>query len=201
MMNNMMNSMIRSMSVEDREEIMMKMMPEMMKTVDVKILTLNMLKQWGGMITLYNVYDFVFKIVKDEELKNNLAEKFKNMKDKMPAMMSMMMPMKKNFMPKMMSFMMPMMSEMMSLCKPDGGDMMKGHPEIKEKMAECMQDMCPNCVEYMYPSIPGEKRAPFALNMIQSISKQGSLDMAESEKEEFKKQALDKVYDGVLINN
>jgi hypothetical protein len=196
-----MNSMIRSMPIEDREEMMMKMMPEMMKKADLKIMTPNMLKRLGEMVTLVNVYDFVYKIVKDEELKNNLAEIFKNLKDKMPAMMSMMMPMMKNFMPKMMSFMMPMMSEMMSLCKPDGGDMMKGHPEIKEKMAECMQDMCPNCVEYMYPSIPGEKRAPFALNMIHSISKQGSLDMAESEKEEFKKQALDKVCDGVLINN
>ncbi len=201
-MNSMMNSMINSMTKEAREKMMMEMMPEMMKKADLKILTPNMLKQVGGMVTLTNVYDLVYKIVKDEELKNSLAGKLKNLKDKMPAMMSMMMPMMMpmmiNFMPKMMSFMMPMMSEMMSLCKSDGGSMMKKSPEMKETMAECMQNMCPNCVEVVYPSISREERTPFALNMIQSISKQGSLDMVESEKEEFKKQALEKVNDGVL---
>ena len=195
-----MNSMIRSMPIEDREEMMMKMMPEMMKRADLKIMTPNMLKRLGEMVTLVNVYDLVRKIVKDEELKNSLAVKLKNMKDKMPVMMSMMMPTMINFMPKMMSFMMPMMSEMMSLCKSDGGSMMKKSPEMKETMAECMQNMCPNCVEVVYPSISREERAPFALNMIQSISNQGSLDMVESEKEEFIKQALEKVNDGVLIN-
>jgi hypothetical protein len=200
MMNNMMDSMIRSMSIEEREEMMMEMMPEMMKRADLKILTPNMLKQLGGMVTLTNVYDLVYKIVKDEELKNSLAGKLKNMKDKMPAMMSMMMPMMINFMPKMMSFMMPMMSEMISLCKSDGGSMMKSSPEMKKTMAVCMQNMCPNCVEVVYPSISREERTPFALNMIQSISRQGSLDMVDSEKEEFKKQALEKVNDGVLIN-
>lgn len=194
-----MNSMIRSMPIEDREEMMMKMMPEMMKKADLKIMTPNMLKRLGEMVTLVNVYDLVRKIVEDEELKNSLAVKLKNMKDKMPAMMSMMMPMMINFMPKMMSFMMPMMSEMMSLCKSDGGSMMKKSPEMKETMAECMQNMCPNCVEVVYPSISREERAPFALNMIHSISKQGSLDMVESEKEEFKKRALEKVTNGISI--
>jgi hypothetical protein len=186
------------MSIEDREEMMMEMMPEMMKRADLEILTPNMLKQLGGMVSLTNVYDLVYKIVKDEELKNSLAGVLKKMKDKMPAMMSMMMPVMINFMPKMMSFMMPMMSEMMSLCKSDS--MMKKSPEMAETMAEGMQNMCPNCVEVVYPSISREERAPFALNMIQSISNQGSLDMVDSEKEEFIKQALEKVNNGVLIN-
>ena len=204
-MNKMMNSMIKGMSIEEREKMMLTMMPEMMKKVDLKIMIPKMLKKVGGMISLYNVYDLIYKIVKDEELTKGLAEKFKNLKEKMPAMMSrmmpMMMPMMKNFMPKMMSFMMPMMSEMMTSFKSEGGGMMKSNPELKEKMAECMQDMCPNCVDSMYPSIPKEKRTPFALNMIQSIAKQGSLDMVENEKEEFKKEALEKVNIGVTINN
>ncbi len=97
--------------------------------------------------------------------------------------------------------MMPMMSEMMTSFKSEGGGMMKSNPEMKDKRAECRQDMCPNCVDSMYPSILKEKRTPFALNMIQSIAKQGSLDMVENEKEEFKKQALEKVNDGVIISN
>ncbi len=200
-MNNMMNSMIRSLSIEDRQEMMLEMMPKMMKRADLKILTPNMLRQLGGMVTLTNVYDLVYQIVTDEELKNSIVVKLKSMKDKMPALMSMMMPMMINFMPKMMSFMMPMMSEMMSFCKSDGGSMMNKSPKMKETMAECMQNMCPNCVEVVYPSISREERAPFALNMIQSISRQGCLDMVESEKEEFKKQAQEKVNDGVLIDN
>lgn len=204
-MNKMMNSMIKGMSVEEREKMMLTMMPEMMKKVDPKIMMPIMLKKVGEMITLYSVYDLINKILKDEALKKGLGEKLKTMKDKMPAMMSkmgpMMMPMIKNFMPKMMSFMMPMMSGMMSSCKPGEGGMMKNNPEMKEKMAECMQNMCPNCVESMYPSIPEEKRAPFALSMIQTISKQGSLDLEKNKKEDFKKQALKQVKDGVLINN
>ena len=78
---------------------------------------------------------------------------------------------------------------------------MESNPEMKEKMSECMQNMCPNCVESLYPSIPKEKRIPFALNMIRSISRQGSLGMIENEKEEFKKQAFDKVNEGILVTN
>jgi hypothetical protein len=193
--------MIRSLSIEDRQEMMMEMMPEMMNRADLKILTPNMLKRVGGMITLTDAYDFVYQIVTDDELKNSIVEKLKRIKEKMPAMMSMMMPIMINFMPKMMSFMMPMMSEMMAFCKSDGGSMMKHNTEMKETMAECMQHMCPNCVEVVYPSISKEERAPFALSMIQSITKQGSLDMIKSEKEEYKKQALEKVNNGILIDN
>ncbi len=197
-MTDMMNSMIRRLTIEQREEMMMEMMPEMLKRADLKILTPNMLKQLGGMVSLTSVYDLAYKIVKDEELKNSLAGVLKKMKNKMPAMMSMMMPVMINFMPKMMSFMMPMMSEMMALCKSDG--LMKKSPEMEETMAECMQNMCPNCVEVVYPSISREDRAPFALNMIQSISMQGSLEMGESEKEEFKKQAREKINEGALMS-
>jgi hypothetical protein len=193
------------MSVEQREEMMLQMMPEMMKKVNPKIMMPNMLETFGKMITLYNVYILISKGIKDEELKEGLSDKLKGMKDKMPDMMPMMMPlmmsMMKNFMSKMMPMMMTMMPEMMKSRMGKDGEMMCSSPEMKEKMSECMQNMCPHCVENIYPAIPKEKRYDFALKMIQTISKQGTSDLPENEKEDFQKRAFDEVVEGIYQTN
>jgi hypothetical protein len=189
--------MIKGMTVEEREQIMLKMMPEMMKKVDPKVMMPNMLKTLGKMITLYSVYLLISKGANDDKLKEGLSEKLKGMKEKipemMPMMMSFMMPMMKNMMPMMMN----MMPEMMKSCMDGKDGMMCSSPEMKEKMSECMQNMCPHCVENMYPAIPKEKRTDFALKMIQRISKHGTTDYHENEKEDFQKRAFDEVIEGI----
>jgi hypothetical protein len=185
--------------------MMLKMMPEMMKKVDPKIMMPNMMETLGKMITLYNVYLLISKGAKDEELKEALSEKLKGMKDKMPDMMPMMMPLMMSMMQKVMGNMMPMMMsmmpEMMKSCMSEDGGMMCNNPEMKEKMSECMQNMMPHCVENMYPAIPKEKRKDFALRMIQTISKHGTLEMPENEKESFQKKAFDEVVEGIYKTN
>lgn len=161
----MMNAMIRNMSVEEREEMMLQMMPEMMKRVDVKIMLPNTLKTLGKMISLYGVYELISKLLNEKELIRKLSDKLKELKEKMPDMMQKMMPMMKpfmkKFMPKMMGNMMPMMSGMMKEMNKDGDcmmiDMIDEKPEMKERMSEMMFENCPRMAGKVIPEEKGEE--------------------------------------------
>lgn len=169
MMNSMMNAMIRDMTKEEREKMMLQMMPGMMKKADINILIANMLEEMGKIITLYGVYSLMGTIIKDPLLKEKFGDMLKNMKNKMPEMMSMMMPLMKELMPKMMSFMMPMMSgmvkEMTEMCDCVMADL-DDNPEMKKTMGEMMFAMCP---EMAGKVIPSEKGAEFVKRMEKSV--------------------------------
>ena len=47
----MMNAMIRGMTKEEREKMILQMMPEMMKKADINILMANMMGEMGKTIT------------------------------------------------------------------------------------------------------------------------------------------------------
>ncbi|MFC2137441.1 hypothetical protein ACFLTE_04635 [Bacteroidota bacterium] len=206
MMKKMMNSMIEGMPVKEREEMMLKMMPMMMKKINPKICAKNMAETLGSEISLYALINFIIKAINEDEIKEGVKNKFSGMKDKMPDMMSIMMPFMKKFMsgmmPKMMSFMMPMMSEMMGGKGMDGcsmKDKMLEDPEMKEKMSKCMRNMCPSCTETMYPAIPDEERKEFALQMIYNISKAGSSSLNSDELLEFRSNATSKINEAINI--
>ncbi len=169
MINSMMNAMIRDMTIEEREKMMLQMMPEMMKKADINILTLNMLEEMGKIITLYGVYSLIATIVKDPLLKEKFGDLLKSMKNKMPEMMPMMMPMMKELMSKIMSRMMPMMSgmvkEMTEMCECVLADM-EDNPEMKKTMGEMMFAMCP---EMAGKAIPEEKGTEFIKKMEKSV--------------------------------
>lgn len=173
MMTSMMNAMIRDMTKEEREKMMLQMMPGMMKKADINILTANMLEEMGKIITLYGVYSLIVTIVKDPLLKGKFGDMLKSMKNKMPEMMSMMMPimmpMMKELMPKIMSGMMPMMSgmvkEMTEMCECVMIDM-EDNPEVKKTMGEMMFAMCP---EMAGKVIPEEKGLEFVKKMEKSV--------------------------------
>ncbi len=169
MMNSMMNAMIRNMTNQEREKMMLQMMPEMMKKTDINILTANMLEGMGKIITLYGVYSLIATIVKDPLLKEKFSDMLKSMKNKMPEMMPMMMPIMKELMPKIMSGMMPMMSgmvkEMTKMCDCVMADM-EDNPEMKKTMGEMMFAMCP---EMAGKVIPEEKGTEFVKKMEKSV--------------------------------
>jgi hypothetical protein len=147
MMNSMMNAMIRVMTKEERERMMLQMMPEMMKKTDLNILIANMLEDMGKIITLYGIYSLIATIVKDPLLQEKFGDILKSMKAKMPEIMTMMMPMMKELMPKIMSGMMPMMSgmvkEMTEICECVMTDI-EDNPEMKKTMGEMMFAVCPD---------------------------------------------------------
>lgn len=169
LMGNMMDSMINNMSPEEKEKMMLQMMPEMMKKADINILTANMLEEMGKIITLYGVYSLIATIVKDPLLKEKFGDMLKSMKNKMPEMMPMMMPMMKELMPKIMSGMMPMMSgmvkEMTEMCECVMADI-EDNFEMKKTMGEMMFAMCP---EMAGKVISEEKGTEFVKKMEKSV--------------------------------
>ncbi len=165
----MMNAMIRDMTVEEREEMMLQLMPGMMKKADINILLANMLEEIGKIITLYSVYSLLATVLKDPLLKEKFGNMLKSMRDKMPKMMPMMMPMMKELMPKIMSGMMPMMSgrakEMGEICECVIADI-GGNSEMKKTMGDMMYAMCPDMAGKV---IAEEKAIEFVKKMEKSV--------------------------------
>jgi len=197
LMQQMMNNMIKSMPKPEKEEMMLKIMPVMMKEMNVGKMMPNMMTEMGKIITAYGVYAFLALVLKDEELKHLFGDMMKKMIGKMPEMMAMMAPMMVDMMPKMMNVMMPMMSEMMPVMAEKMPEampkMLENNPEMKKKMPQMVTKMCPHCAENMYPIIPKEERIDFVLNMISTISRQGSVDMSPEERKNFQIKAVEKV--------
>ena len=170
MINAKMNAMISNMSKEDREQMMLRMMPEMMTQADVNILMANMMETMGKMINFYGVYSLIDKILQDPSLKEEFGDMMKGIMEKMPEMMPMMMPVMKELMPKMMSVMMPMMSGMMKEMTAKNecimADMVDENPEMKKMMGEMMFAMCPTMAGKV---IPEEKGKDFLRKLEQSV--------------------------------
>lgn len=174
MINKMMNTMIRSMSVEEREEMMLQMMPEMMKRVDAKILVPDIIATLGKMITQHGIYKTIDKLQKDQEAFNLLKDRLSKLKigamSKMSYMMGIMMPFMQNIMPKIMGFMMPMMSGMCMDLKRTGScdmfDILDHSQEMKTNMGDMMFEMCPQMAGKV---IPKEKSAEFIEKMTEAV--------------------------------
>ena len=131
LMDRMMGRMINNMSVEEKEEMMLQMMPTMMEGIDINKMMPDMMSKMGRLITITGIVVFISKALKDAELKEELGELLNDlskkmpelaemMHDMMPIMMSLMsetgiMDGMMNTMGKMMPVMMPMMREMMPI--------------------------------------------------------------------------------------
>jgi len=74
MMNMMMNTMVKNMTIEEKEEMMLKMMPVMMKQADLKIIMKNMLVEVSKIITLYGTVLLIKKAIEEFDLKNKLKD-------------------------------------------------------------------------------------------------------------------------------
>jgi hypothetical protein len=194
MMDAMMNGMIRALPPDDREELMLKMMPEMMKGIDTTRIMPDMLREVGQLPTLFSVYVFFVKALKDEELKGILKEALKKMKEKMPEMMKMMQPlmqplMEEKMMPAMMEFMspmMPMMKDMMpSMLEKSMIPKLKEKPDMKENMLGMMQAMFSHCSLNMVPLIEKEDRMDFVKEFFGSLAHSAGSEMSDSEKNRF----------------
>jgi hypothetical protein len=196
MMDAMMNGMIKASPPDEREELMLKMMPEMMKGIDITRLMPDMLKEVGQLITLFSVYTFLSKALKDEELKGILKEGLDKMKNKMPEMMEMMQPMiqplmekKMESMPAIMEFMspmMPMMNDMMpAMFEKSMIPKLKEKLDMKENVLGMMQTMFPLCSVSMVPLIEKEDRIDFIKKFFGSLAHSAGSGMSVTEKNRF----------------
>lgn len=184
LMDKMMERMIKNMTIEEKENIMLKMMPMMMEDMDIKTMAPGMLAATGRLVTVTSVFDFIIKAKHDDELKDQLVE----IKDSLPAlaekikpMMSMMMSAMPNMMSGMMSFMgnkimpsiMPMMHKMMPVMMKEMPEIMGKNEIMKELMPSMMMAVMPDCVETMVPLVEQDKQTEFSSRLNVAMDKAG----------------------------
>jgi hypothetical protein len=207
MMDAMMNGMIKALPPDEREELMLKMMPEMMKGIEVTRIMPDMLKEVGQLTTLFSVYIFLSKALKDEELKGILREALKKMKDKMPEMMKMMQPlmqplMEEKMMPAMMDFMSPMaplMKEMMpAMLEKSMIPKLKEKPDMKENMLGMMQIMFSHCSINMVPLMNKEDRIDFVKKFFGTLAHSAGSEMSDTEKNRFIEENIQIMKESIL---
>lgn len=191
-MDKMMDRMIINMSVAEKEDLMMQMMPIMMAGVEINTVLPIMLKEVGGNITLTGIYTLLNKALNDEELKQEFSEIVASLKEKLPElaeMMQSMMPMMMslmtetglmdgmmNVMEKVMPAMMPMMREMMpTMMNERMPKLMAQHENINELMPDMMIDIMPDCIEMIVPEIEQEKRIAFLSRLAEKMERAGSI--------------------------
>ncbi len=186
LMDRMMDRMIVNMSVAEKENLMMEMMPAMMDGVDIKTVTPIMLKEVGSAITLTGIYTFLHKALNDEELKREFGEIVESLKDKVPELTEMMQDMMPTMMSvitetgimdglmglmeKVMPVMMPMMREMMPIMMNERmPKLMAQHKNVNQLMPDMMIDIMPECIEMITPEIEKEKRAAFLSRLAEKM--------------------------------
>lgn len=186
LMDRMMDRMIVNMSVVEKENLMMEMMPAMMEGVDIKTVTPLMLHEIGSVTTLSGIYNFLNTALNDEELKSEFGEIVDSLKEKvpeltemmqdtMPTMMSVMtetgiMDGLMGLMEKVMPVMMPMMREMMPIMMNERMPaLMAQHKNVNELMPDMMIDIMPECIEMITPEIEQEKRTAFLSRLAEKM--------------------------------
>jgi hypothetical protein len=172
MMQTMMNKMIASLSPQEKEDLLLKMMPQMMKDVDLNKMVPKMLVEMGKVLNAYGIVDFFVKAAKSDDIKKALTGIKSAMESGMPEMMPAMMPIMKDTMPKIMGSVMPMMAPMMKEMSKSGdcimGDVVDDKPEMKPVMGEMMMKMMPKMAGKV---IPEDKGQEFIENMTQAVVK------------------------------
>ncbi len=206
MMNGMMEAMINSFTPEEREELMLQMMPAMMKGVDVDQMMENMIVTMSKRYTFNGAITFVKDMLKQVSFydagsllvilgnaKAGLMESMGGMQNMMksmvPKMMKVMMPVMEKVMPKMMgmmSSMMPMMAEHMPVMMNETMiPMFEKKPEVKKNMLSMMQTVFPHCAENMFPLIDKEDRVEFINKLYGIMAKSAAGEMSVEEKKAF----------------
>ncbi len=186
LMDRMMDRMIINLSVTEKEELMMQLMPIMMEGVEIRSVFPIMLKELGSDITLGGIYNLLETALSDDELKQEFGEVVETLKEKlpdlselmvdvMPTMMSVMadsgiMDGMLGLMERLMPLMMPMMREMMpTMMNERMPKLMAQHENVNELMPAMMIDIMPECLEMITPEIEREKRAAFLSRMAEKM--------------------------------
>jgi hypothetical protein len=198
LMDGMMDRMIKNMSVEEKEEMMLKMMPAMMERVDINKTVPGMMAAMGRLITATGSVVLISKALNDDELKEELGGLLINLREKSPRLAEMM-PMMMAFMfetglmdgmmkgmGKVMPVMMPMMREMMpTMMKETMPGVMAKHDDVRKSMSEMMMnDIIPHCVDTMLPTFAPEKSSEFLPQLAERVGRAANQGIAPGEDRE-----------------
>jgi hypothetical protein len=184
LMDKVMESMIGRMSLEKKQEMMLKMMPMMMKDVNMAETMLKMIPQMMDQITLMDIFAVLKKLFPHilnginsvAELMANWNELLPKMLKKLPDVMIKIMPFMEIMMPVIMNKMLPVaMSE-------DHIEKVKNFPdkmlpkmleqeEVKKHMPKMMSIFMPHCLDAWLPYMESELKSDFLKEMDEILNK------------------------------
>ena len=185
MMQTMMNRMVISMSIQEKEEMMFKMMPMMMKDVDMVRMMPKMMPAMGRLLTVTGLVTFIIRVVKDPDIREKLegvVEWLPEMSKKMQTMMAEIRPAMSALMTGMMDFMggkvmpimMPVMTEMMPMMMQDHmPNIMAKNETMKELVPQMMMEIIPHCVTDFSPMMAEPEKNAF-FNRLESAMLTGN---------------------------
>ncbi len=214
LMDRMMDRMIKNMSVEEKEEMMLKIMPTMMEGIDINKMTPDMMKTMGRLITITGIVLFISKASNDDELKQELGELLNNLREKMPELAEMMQDMMPimmslmseigimdgmmNMMSNMMPVMMPMMREMMPIMMKDRmPEIMAEHENVRQMVPDMMIEIMPDCIDTMLPTVAQEGRTAFLSQLAEKMGRAaGGEGMSTEDRENLEQEIVGKIRAG-----
>jgi hypothetical protein len=185
-MDRMMDRMIVNLSVAEKEELMLQMMPAMMEGIEIGSLVPRLLREVGSAVTLSGIFNLLQTALKDDELRHEFGDITEVLKERLPALteaLKDMMPLMTSIMAdtglmdgmmglmeRVMPLMMPMMREMMPTMMNDRmPKLMAQHNNVNELMPAMMVDILPQCVEMITPQIEQEERTAFLSRLAEKI--------------------------------
>jgi hypothetical protein len=187
LMENTMGYMMGKMSLERKQDMMLKMMPMMMKDVNMAETMLKMMPQMLDHISLLDVFNLFKKLfphlLKGINTLSELAEKwdeiFPKLMEKIPEHMEKAMPVMEVMMPLIMGKMMPLMMteenmDRMEQIPARMAPKMMANENLNKIIPEMMARILPHCLENCLPHLPDDRRKDFAshLNSILEASDQ-----------------------------
>jgi hypothetical protein len=153
-MDKMMDKMISKMSPEEKESMMLKMMPMMMKDVDMADVMVRMMPEMLKSISVLDIFNILKSALP------NLRKLIKSIKENMPQTT-------KDKAHKIAMEMMPLM------CGKVMPTMMEGLT-MDNVMPNMMKEMMPHALSHLLPKMPSDMRADFVSRMTRVLEEQGS---------------------------
>ena len=187
LMENTMGYMMGKMSLERKQDMMLKMMPMMMKDVNMAETMLKMMPQMLDHISLLDIFNLLKKLfphlLKGINTLSELAEKwdeiFPKLMEKIPEYMEKAMPVMEIMMPMIMGKMMPLMMTEKNMDRMEQipvrmAPKMMADENLNKIIPEMMVRIIPHCLEHFLPYLPDDRRKDFTsqLNSILEASDQ-----------------------------
>ena len=173
LMDKMMDRMISKMSPEEKEGMMLKMMPMMMKDVEMTDVMVKMMPEMMKSISVLDIFNMLKNVLPSlQKLVGSIKENMpQTAKDKGRKVAMEMMPL---------------------MCEKVMPTMMEGLT-IDNMMPNMMKEMMPHGLSNLLPKMSNKMRVDFIMNMTSILKEQGSVGMSDEEKEDLVKKIIEKV--------
>ena len=178
MMDKMMKVIIGRMSIEKKQEMMLKMMPMMMTDVNMAETMIKMMPQMLDHISLNDIFqvlkNYFPKLLQGihsvGEFIARWNELFPKIMKKIPEVMETMLPVMEVVMPAVMGVVLPLMMSQENLnrmekCAEQMAPKMMKHDKLKEIIPQMMARIFPHCLENMLPLLPSDKQKKFSQSL------------------------------------